>query len=436
MSDAREKILRQLPFSGQRPTEALPDQAEVETALRECEASGAKDRDSGRVIAYAWYSGLDNDRVLRLVRAVGAGTFLLRELSCYKAQGIRQGSELASMLTHRGSPYNLAQTLGDPRLGWATAVISLVEGAEFEVLISSLDSPEDDAHLICLYLLVTFVPPASRLPLTKKLASMSDGFFHGVLIALVCRWIEDAVVFEENPIDAIVSEIEAAVNCRVVVIGSAFDYVLRRFGTAQLPQEQADRVNHIWQLINNAGKRGIQRTTDIDTVLKQAGGRDLDVLAAISQWRNDPEMPPATNTYIGKRAGDLLQRCFKSAMYHPEGQGPDAAFSERMINPLIHALSFDGIEVGVFRQLHERLASDKFSRMTRYGTWLNDRKRAVALIVIAGMVAKRRSDQALLSAVAQASKELRSQPSGSQPVLSLDGIKQVEMELGFAIPVP
>lgn len=436
MSDAREKILRQLPFSGQRPTEALPDQSEVETALRECEASGVSDRDSGRVIAYAWYSGLDNDRVLSLVRAVGAKTFLLRELSCYKAQGERQGTELVSMLTHRGSPYNLAQTLGDPRLGWATAVISLVEAADFSALISSLDSPQDNVHLICLYLLVTFVPPASRLPLTKKLASMPDGFFHGVLIALVCRWIEDAVVFEENSIDAIVPEIEASANCRVVVIGAAFDDLLRRFGTAQLPQPQADRVNHVWQLINNAGKRVIQRTTDIDTVLKQAGSRDLDVLAAISQWRNDSEMAPATHTYIGKRAGDLLQRCFKSAMYHPEGQGPDVAFSERMINPLIHALTFDGIEVGVFRQLHERLASDNFSRMTRYGTWLNDRKRAVALIVIAGMVAKRRSDQVLLSAVAQASTELRSQPSGSHPVLSPDGVKQVEAELGFPIPVP
>jgi hypothetical protein len=436
MSEAREKILRQLPFSGQRPTEALPDQSEVETALRECEANGIKDRDSGRVVAYAWYSGLDNDRVLCLVRAVGAKTLLLRELSCYTAQGERQSTELVSMLTHRGSPYNLAQTLGDPRLGWATAVISLVEAAEFDELISSLDSPQDNAHLICLYLLVTFVPPASRLPLTKKLVSMSDSFYHGVLIALVCRWVEDAVAFEENPIDAIVPEIEAAANCRIVVIGAAFDYVLRRFGTAQLPQAEADRLNHVWRLINDAGKRVIQRTTDIDTVLKQAGSRDLDVLAAISQWRNNSQMAPATETYIGKRAGDLLQRCFKSAMYHPEGEGPDVVYSERMINPLIHALTFDGIEVGVFRHLQERLASDNFSRMTRYGTWLNDRKRAVALIVIAGMVAKRRSDQALLSAVAQASTELRSQPSGSQPVLSPDGVKQVETELGFQIPVP
>lgn len=436
MSDARDKILRQLPFSGQRPTEAPPDQSEVETALRECEASGVSDRDSGRVVAYAWYSGLDNDRVLGLVRATGARTLLLRELSCYKAQGQRQGTELVSMLTHRGSPYNLAQSLGDPHLGWATAVISLVEAAEFSTLISSLDSPEDNAHLICLYLLVTFVLPPSRLPLTKKLASMSDVFFQAVLIALVCRWIEDAVVFEENSIDVIVPEIEGSANCRVVIIGAAFDYVLRRFGIARLPQGQADRVNDVWQLINNAGKRVIQRTTDIDTVLKQAGSRDLDVLAAISQWRNESEMAPATDTYIGKRAGDFLQRCFKSAMYHPEGEGPDVAFSERIINPLIHALTFDGIEVGLFRQLHERLASDNFSRMTRYGTWLNDRKRAVALIVIAGMVAKRRSDQALLSAVAQASAELRSQPSGSHPVLNPDGVKQVEEELGFPIPAP
>ena len=107
---------------------------------------------------------------------------------------------------------------------------------------------------------------------------------------------------------------------------------------------------------------------------------------------------------------------------------------------LLGLLAVSGVRISealnLFRKLHERLASDAFSRMTRYGTWLNDRKRAVALIVIAGMVAKRRSDQALLSAVAQASAELRSQPSGSHAVLSPDGIKQVEAELGFAIPVP
>jgi hypothetical protein len=70
----------------------------------------------------------------------------------------------------------------------------------------------------------------------------------------------------------------------------------------------------------------------------------------------------------------------------------------------------------------------------RYGTWLNDRKRAIALIVIAGMVAHERSDQALISAVAQASAELLSQPGGLRIALSPEAIKQVTAALGFEIP--
>jgi hypothetical protein len=160
----------------------------------------------------------------------------------------------------------------------------------------------------------------------------------------------------------------------------------------------------------------------------------LEVLEAMSQWRNDAEMSPATAAYMGKRATDFLQRSFGSAMYEREGAGADLVFSERIINPLIHALRFDGIEVSLFVKLHERLASDAFSRMTRYATWLNDRRRAIALVVIAGLVAKGRGDLALLSAVEQASAELLSQPSGFQPVLNAAAAAQVAAELGFTVP--
>lgn len=85
--------------------------------------------------------------------------------------------------------------------------------------------------------------------------------------------------------------------------------------------------------------------------------------------------------------------------------------------------------------LHERLASDAFSRMTRYSTWLNDRKRAVALILIAGMVARERSDNALLAVVKQASAELLSQPEGFLRVLTPELARKVEDRLGFQIPV-
>jgi hypothetical protein len=434
MSEAKEKILRQQPFSGLRSSVVRPDPAEVETALHECEISGVNDRDSGRVAAYAWYCGVDNDRVLAAIRTAGARKVLLHELSTHERRGERNDADLIALLMLRGSHSQLAQNLGDPGLGWAVAVISAVEVADFGALISSLDSPEDALRLISLYLLVTIVPAEARLSLTKKLMGISDKFFQDILIALVCRWLEDAVAFEGNPIETILAEIEASFACRVVVIGAMFDHVLRRFGSARLPEVQQARLNNVWESINSAGKRVIQHSADIDTILRQAGSRDLDVLAAMSEWRNDSEMAPAAASYIGKRAGEFLRRSFKSAMYDLEGEGSDTRFSERMINPLIKALRFDGIEVGLFRELHERLASDAFSRMTRYATWLNDRKRAVALIVIAGMVANERSDQTLLSAVAQASSELLSQPDGFQTLLKPEEAKRVATILGFQIP--
>ncbi|SRR6266404_142983 len=434
MSEGWNRVLRQSPFSGQRQAEPRPDPAEVEKALQECEDKGVTDRDSGRVAAYAWYSGIENDRVLKLVRAAGARNVLLRELSCYKVQGERKASELIVLMVHRGSTFNLAQCLGNPAIGWAVAVMTVVEAADFSGLVSSIDSPEDELGLICLFLLVTFVPPASRVALVKKLAAVSGDFFQEILIALACGWIEDAVLLEGQPIDAVLSEIESSGTNRVTVVGAIFDHVLRRFGHARMAEAADKRLQRVWDLINGAGKRVIQKTGDIDAVLRRAGTRDLEVLAALSQWRNDAEISPATAAYIGKRATDFLQRSFRSAMYELEGGGTDSVFSERIINPLIHALRFDGIDVSLFVKLHERLASDTFSRMTRYATWLNDRNRAIALVVIAGLVAKGRGDQALLSTVAGASAELLSQPSGFQPVLDPAAAAQVAAELGFAVP--
>src|ERR1700735_98337 len=98
MSDAREKILRQEPFSGVRSSVVRPDPAEVETALHECEISGVNDRDSGRVVAYAWYCGVENDRVLAAIRTAGARKILLRELSAHERRSERNDADLIALL--------------------------------------------------------------------------------------------------------------------------------------------------------------------------------------------------------------------------------------------------------------------------------------------------------------------------------------------------
>ncbi len=204
---------------------------------------------------------------------------------------------------------------------------------------------------------------------------------------------------------------------------------------ARLPDDQQARLDEVWEQVDGAGKRVIQKSADIDAVLNQAGKRDLNVLAAMSQWRSGNQVEPALARCMSKRAAEFLRRSFASAMYDPEGKGPDVGFSERIINPLIEALKHDGIPVDLFRSLHERLASDAFSRMTRYATWINDRKRAVALLLIAGMVARERSDDTLLEAVKQAAAELLSQPEGFHRILTPESAQRVEDRFGFPIPL-
>ena len=435
MSKVQESILNQQPFSRRRPGEVVPEPAEVEEALNECGRRGLRDLASGRVAAYAWYQGVQNDTVLHLFRTTGAQSVLLRELSAHKARDRTNDAQLVASLEHRGIPSELARALGDPDAGWALAVVSAVELADFEALISSVGAQEDVMQLIPLYFFVTIVPFTFRLSLTKKFLSLSDAFFRDVFISLLCRWSEDAVALEDHPITAIISEIEGSPTHRVIAIGALFDYIFRRFAYARLPDDQQARLDQVWEQINNAGKRVVEKAADLDAVLSQAGTRDLDVLAAMSRWRSGDEVEPELGRRMGKRAADFLRRSFASAMYEPEGEGPAAAFSERIINPLIEALKHDGITVDQFRTLYERLASDAFSRMTRYATWINDRKRGVVLIVIAGMVARERSDDALLAAVEQAAAEMLSQPEGFLRVLTPESAKKVEDRLGFPIPL-
>src|ERR1035437_1081152 len=121
MSEARAKILRQRPFAPKGPGERLPEAAEVEAALRECVTGGVNDRDSARVVAYAWYHGVENDTVLDLIRKAGPKDVLLRELSAHKARNDRDDAELVASLAHRGDLRDLVRSFGDPDLGWALA---------------------------------------------------------------------------------------------------------------------------------------------------------------------------------------------------------------------------------------------------------------------------------------------------------------------------
>jgi len=77
---ACDKILSQTPFSGVPPTAPRPEPEEIATALAELQRRGISDRDSARIAAYAWYSGVDSTGVLDLFRSYGT-LRILRQLN-------------------------------------------------------------------------------------------------------------------------------------------------------------------------------------------------------------------------------------------------------------------------------------------------------------------------------------------------------------------
>ena len=79
----RDTILSQGPFSGTRPTAPRPEADDIVTALAEVQRRGLSDRDSARIAAYAWYSGVDSDAVLELFRRYGTQRILRRELKSH-----------------------------------------------------------------------------------------------------------------------------------------------------------------------------------------------------------------------------------------------------------------------------------------------------------------------------------------------------------------
>jgi hypothetical protein len=436
VNSSSAKILAQRPFARQFGTMPQPERAEVDAALAGVEDVGIVDLNSGRIAAYAWYSGIKSESVLALFRSAGTAAALKRELKTHAARAFDLPRQLVSGIAHRSSEFSLTADLDDPELGWAVAILAVASEADSDAIIGVLNPEDDPSRIASLYLLARpYIPASSRCPLIRKLLLMGDDLSQEIAIALISRWIEDEIHFGNQSLADVLREVENIDGQRVVVFGALLDFVLWRYRSRTMVGETLARIDSVTDLIESAGKRIVLDEAAVNSVLKRAGTRDLQVLAAMSHWRRDPSFAQVASARIAGGARDLLDREFAPRMQHTDAENlRDASGAEWLIDPFVQALVPDGITIEKFTTLCDGLASDALSEMTRHGTFLVDRQRAITLLVIAGRVAKRRSDEPLLRAVKEAAELLASQPRGVRMILPAEVSQRIEVELGFRIP--
>jgi hypothetical protein len=432
----RYKILSQTPFSGVRPTTPRPEPEEIAAALAEVQRRGISDGDNARIAAYAWYSGVDSTGVLDLFRGYGTSRILRHELKSHAHLASQMPKLPTGRIFGHLTELSLATELGIPELGWAVAILTVAAEADFDAILQTLE-PQHDPIRIASYFLAAqpFIPPREWQPVIQTLLTLDDDLSREIVIELLSRWIELTVtqgVMED--VNTIVGELEKSVSQGPVILGALLETV-QRFIPGRFPAEVVERAASMQEVIDAAGKKLVTSGSAVKAILKHAGVRDLDVLAAMSRWRQDPEFTQAASRALGRTTQEILERQFGTHLQFTEdeaaGQSRVGAWS---IKPLVEALAHDGVEIDIFQGYFDTLATDQLSRMTRYRTFLDDRQRAIILLAVIGCVAHQRGDQELLDAVRKAASRLQSQPPGVVEVIPDAGRQELAQKLGLILP--
>jgi hypothetical protein len=432
----RAKILCQQPYSGARPLTPAPEPEEISAALADVIANGGvTDLDSARIASFAWYHGIESQAVLDLFRTRGTRQILQQELGSHKERHSNLPEKIPSRAFRRLSSFMLAKELDVPELGWAVAVLTVAEAADLGAIIECL-GPQDDPSRIASYFLATprFIPPQERRTLTAKLLTLGDPTSLEVAIALFSWWIEAGVERGDMEIEGVFAEIEQNVIAGAVLLSSVLGST-QRYQSPLISKEVAERATEIERRIDEAGKRVFANGKAVNKALKVEGIRYLDVLAAMSRWRNDPAFSPAGSKAIGYTVAQRLDREFSNRQ---NLSIDDAAMMPQVtkwsIEPLVQIALHDGIEVDVFHNYFDDLATDSFSQLTRHRTFLEDRQRAIVLLAVAGLVAYERPDAPLLAAVKNAASQLLLQPAGVVEVVDAPKREAISAKCGFSLP--
>jgi hypothetical protein len=415
-----------------RPIAPRQKPEEIAAALAEVQRRGISDRDSARIAAYAWYSGVDSNGVLDLFRSYGTSRILRRELKCHA----RHASQMPKLPAGRILAHLTELLLAIPEMGWAVAVLMVAAEADFDAILQALE-PQHDPIRITSYFLAAqpFIPSREWQRVIQRLLPLDDDLSREIVIELLSRWIELTITqggAEET--NRLLGEIERSGSQGPVILGALLETV-QRFQRGRFSTEIAERAASIKGAIDSAGKKLVTSASAVKAILKRAGVRDLNVLAAMSRWRQDPEFTQAAARALGRTTLEILERQFGTHLKFSEDE---AARQFRVgawsIEPLVEALAHDGVEIDIFQRYFDTLATDQLSKMTRYRTFLDDRQRAIILLAVMGHVAHRRRDQESLDAVRKAAGRLQSQPPGVVEVIPEAGRQELAQKIGLILP--
>lgn len=436
MIAVRDKILSQIPFSRNVAARRQIEIDEITAAIEDVHRKGISGRDDARVAAFAWISGVSTTQVLELFRSRGTARILRDELKAYKHYKTSNAQSRSPGLLARSGRFSLAEDLGIPELGWMTALLSVAMEADFRALTELLDPKADPLRIIARYLASQpFILPEHRSALMGKLVTLEDDLSRELAITLFTRWIEEAVLQQGTRIEDVLREIEKNKIHGAAIIGSVLEPTAR-FQTGHYPSAIVERAKSVQNFVDTAGKRVIVDSRTVTASLKYAGFRAVHVLAAMSRWRDDPDFAKDASRALGRKARDILDQQFTSYqnMTDQEVSLSRSFGGAWSINPLVNALRHDGIEVDIFWNYFDNLATDSLSQMTRYGVFLEDRHRAIAFLAVAGMAAHETQNHDLLEAVKHAAERLRAQPRGVVEAISNSSRQQLEQLLGIEFP--
>lgn len=432
----RSTILRQSPFSRSRPAFERPKPEEIAAAIAAVRRKGIFDRESARVASYAWYNGVESESVLALFRSRGVARIVKDELSSLSKTARRITIPHNSFAFRHLSELELAEELGVPELGWTLAILGAAAEADFDAVLQCLNM-NSDPHRVVSFFLVTrpFLPPPRWQRTIQLFLAMGDELSREIVIELLLRWIE--ITVSQGGVERVITilgDLELDQTLGPVILGALLEST-QRFQRGRFSQETTSRVASLQNAIEDAGKKLVIDRKAVNAVLKHAGSRDLNVLAAMSRWRQDSRFTQGASRALSTKATEVLDRRFRTRLKMTEDQAalelvPTGSW---MIELLVQVLAHDGISPELFNSYLDTLATDHLSKMTRYRTFLEDRQRAILLVSIGALVAGTSGDQPLLRAARNAADRLRLQPAGVVVVIKGAGRDELR-KLGVDLP--
>ena len=318
-----------------------------------------------------------------------------------------------------------------PEVGWAMACVAMAASNSPEAVIASTGSPVDRAHIIDAFLLGGYFPEPHMTNAFEGLLRSSSPLSVLCAAELIWRALSSAsAAMADQRLSSLASADE---NSAVVAFAGVLDHLIvrglqRRSGALEdLDVDEATAERFL-----QAGAEIIKRPADIRRIAQHSGRREIYVLGSLASWWQDVPLRRAANDELKRCGFSLYTELFRETL----GDGDDlddVHVSYSMIEPLVAILSEMEFSVDQFTERFDRLACDRISRDTRFGTWLRDRTRALLLLIVCGRVAQCRGDEDLLRAVRDRAEWITTQPRADQP-FEYAPVEELEAQLGLPLP--